>query len=214
MQAKYCVAISYIGINDEKEFYYISTDFCSTISTSEKGHGATIQFQEMKFPKLNTINSTNNVLNHIATGQTYLCDESEFKFINSIQNNSPEEGVIVQMHTSYINTIIYSNFILNKCGNLPLIRSYIDVGNPLTVTVTNCNFVENQCKAIVTKSITVISCYDDHKSTFGTIILSSLQSPIDNPILIVLCIYSKSGSFFVFPRNLFYYFTYIFIVKY
>ena len=213
-KSQYYVAISYIGTNDENVFKFISTDSCSTIETSEVGQGATMHFQELKITKVNNINSTNNVLNHIATAEASYCNESEFIFINSIQNNSPKEGVIVQLHISNINTIKYSNFISNKCGNLPLLRSFNGDNDPLTVTVSCCNFIGNQCNAIVTPSITVISCYDDKTSTFGANILTPLQSPLDNPISIVLCIYSKTGSFINFPHNLFYYFTYIFLVKY
>ena len=185
------VAIGFFGIPDIiNEFLYLSTDSCSTIPKSDIGDGGTIYTSET-ISKISNLNSTNNILNHIATAINHLCKTSEIIFCNSIKNQATKEGVIVQLYDTPTNFIKYSNFVSNTCGNLSLIRC-VTINEKSKVEVTKCNFALNKSPKIVTDSVTVRECYDDHSSTFGTNILDSTQQSIYIKTPLISCVYSRT----------------------
>ena len=185
------VAIGFYGISDiTNEFLYLSTDSCSTIPQSEKGNGGTIHISET-ISKISNLNSTNNILNHIATSENYLCEKSDIIFCNSINNQAPKEGVVIQLYDTPTNLISYSNFVSNSCGRLPLIRC-VTLKFQSEVEVTKCNFALNNSPQIVTDSVTVTECYDDQSSTFGTNIQNQLQTLLYIETPLISCVYSQT----------------------
>ena len=183
-KSKGAIAICNIGSDELIEFFFISTDSCSTIPESKDSEGATIHIYETK-STFSNYNSTNNKVNHIATSENSNSPSADIRYFNSIGNSAVKEGVIVQFNTVPSNSLTFSNFVSNSCNNLPLIRFYSCTG-----TVSYSNFILNQCETIVTQSsIQVLHCYDDGKSSFGPNIQSKESSILSISSKQIECIY-------------------------
>ena len=202
-RALYAIAICFYGMGDTlNEFIYISTDSCSTIPKSKEGQGGTIYIKETK-SKIDNLNSSNNIVNHVATIQYSLCSSSQMSFCNAYANNATKQGVIIQFLDTPINLVQKSNFILNYCGNLSLIR-YYSVNNisSINTEVSDSNFIDNTSPKIVTDFINVINCYHDKMSSFGADIKNEVSLSINIQMPIIHCIYKQTKNDIFIPLNL------------